>query len=382
MQIYGKFFIPAKLLHKKIKKIIFVPMKRFTKVVVIALFTLIYGVSEAKIYFEKNSHDFGAIAEDGGAVEHNFRLHNNSPKPLVIVAAHSSCGCTKAEFSRKPVMPDSTTIIKVVFNPMNYPGTFARKITIVTNDGTLEERLLITGTVIPRKKSVEEEFPIILGGGVRVPTNAHSFGYLEHGKIEQSTFDIVNTSQHKVSLAVENRYSELEFYCPTVIEAGEKLSINFACLLPENSEKYGSLAYSTWLVIDGKRAQYPFIINGMAIDARRENANNRSQMIVLSENFIKFGTINCNSKKVVREIEVVNCGIESLVIRKLELENKGFSVDLEGDSKIEQNDKRKIRVGIEPSHLPFGAVVEKLHIVSNDPKRPIYTIRVSAIIEK
>ena len=88
-------------------------MKLFAKISVIALFTLIYEVSEAKIYFEKNSHDFGAIAEDGGVVTHDFRLHNNSPKPLVIVAAHSSCGCTKAEFSRKPIMPDSMATVKV-----------------------------------------------------------------------------------------------------------------------------------------------------------------------------------------------------------------------------------------------------------------------------
>ena len=93
-------------------------MKRVLKIAVIALFTLGYGVSEAKIYFEKNFHDFGTIAEDGGSVEHVFKLHNNSEKPLVIVAAHSSCGCTKAEFSRKPIMPDSTAVQKCFFFPL------------------------------------------------------------------------------------------------------------------------------------------------------------------------------------------------------------------------------------------------------------------------
>ena len=382
MQIYGKFFIPAKLLHKKIKKIIFVPMKRFTKVAVIALFTLCYGVSEAKIYFEKNSHDFGVIAEDGGVAEYVFKLHNGSEKPLVIVAAHSSCGCTKAEFSRKPIMPDSVADIKVTFNPMNYPGAFARKITIVTSDGALEERLLVTGTVTPRKKSVEEEYPILLDKGVRVATNAHSFGYLEHGKMKQSTFDIVNTSQHRVLLSIENPYSELEFYCPAELQAGEKAAISFGCLLPENSEKYGTLSYSVWLVADGRKAQYPFIINGVAIDSRAENANNRAQMIALSENFIKFGAVKCNSEKLLREIDVLNNGKEPLVIRKLELEKEGFAVELEGSSTITQGGKRKITVTINPSLLPFGAVVEKLRIVSNDPKMPVYTIRVSAIVEK
>ena len=382
VQIYGKFFIPAKLLHKKIKKIIFVPMKRVIKIFVIALFTLVYGEVEAKNYFEKNSHNFGTIAEDGGIVSHDFRLHNSSSKPLVIVSAYSSCGCTKAEFSRKPVLPGSSTLIKVTFNPMNYPGTFARKIVIVTSDGALNEQLLITGTVTPRKKSLEEQYPIIMGEGVRAATNAHSFGYLEHGKMKQSAFEVVNRSERRVSLAIENSFPELEFYCPAELAAGERAMINFCCLLPENSTKYGSMAYSVWLVVNGRKCQYPFIINGLAIDSRDENANNSPQMIALSENFIKFGAVKCNSEKEVRLIEVRNIGTKPLEIRKLELDEVGFSVEMEGDSRIAQGEKRVIAVAIKPSLLPFGAVVERLRIVSNDPKMPVCTIRVSAIVER
>lgn len=382
VQIYGKFFIPAKLLHKKIKKIIFAPMKNVRRLFVIALFTLIYGVAEAQLKFFEISHDFGEIAEDGGKVEHTFIFRNTSSKPIVVVAAHSSCGCTKAEFSRKPILPDSVATIKVVFNPMNYPGTFARKVTIVTNDGALKEPLLITGRVTPRKKTIEEEYPIVVGEGVRVATNAHSFGYLEHGKMKQSAFDIYNTSDRAVSLAVNNPYSELEFYLPEQVGAGEKVTINFCCLLPDNSEKYGSLDYVVTLVLNGQAAQYPFILNGLAIDSREENANNRSQMIAMSENFIKFGAVKCNIAKLSREIEVRNGGTRAIEIRKLEISNKGFSADIEGDSTIEAGGRRKIKVEIYPSQLPFGAVVERLRIVSNDPKMPVVTIRVSAIVER
>ena len=382
VQIYGKFFILAKLLHKKIKKIIFVPMKLFAKISVIALFTLIYEVSEAKIYFEKNSHDFGAIAEDGGVVTHDFRLHNNSPKPLVIVAAHSSCGCTKAEFSRKPIMPDSMATVKVTFNPMNYPGAFARKITIVTNDGALEERLLVTGTVRPRKKSIEEEYPIILGGGVRVATNAHSFGYVEHGRAKQSTFELVNTSSKEVTLSINNPYSELEFYYPKRVGANEKAVVNFVCSLPENSEKYGSLEYSVTPLIDGKRAQYPFIVNGLAIDFRQENVNNSVQMLVVSEKSIKFGAVKCAHAICARALEIKNCGTTPLVIRKLELSGEGFEAKIVGNNTIEAGGSRTIKIDIDPSRLPFGAVVERLRIISNDPKMPVMTIRVSAIVER
>ncbi len=357
-------------------------MKQLCRILLTALFTLCYGVSEAKIYFEKKSHDFGVIAEDGGAVEQKFALRNTSSEPVVIVAAHSSCGCTKAEYSRKPIMPDSTSIIKVTFNPMNYPGRFARKITIVTSKGALEEPLLITGVVTPRKKSIEEQYPIVMGEGVRASVNSHSFGYVEHGKAQQSVFELFNASSKSVSLAIENPYSELEFYYPATLAPAEKAVVNFGCFLPEKSTIYGSLAYSVNLLINGRKGAYPFIINGLAIDFREENANNGVQMIALSENFIKFGAVKCAYAGEVRKLEVSNNGKSPLIIRKIELGGGGFTANLEGDSTIAPNEKRVIKVRLNPLQLPYGAVVERMTIVSNDPRRPIYTIKVSAIVEE
>jgi hypothetical protein len=252
----------------------------------------------------------------------------------------------------------------------------------VTNLGVLKDQLLVTGDVTPRKKSIEERYPISLGGGVRVATNAHSFGYIEHGKVSQATFEIFNGSERSVELAIENPYSELEFYYPAKVKAGREATVDFSCLLPENSSVYGSVAYSVSLVVDGVKARYPFIINGLAIDSREENANNRSQMIAMSENFIKFGAVKCNVVKLVREIEVQNLGDRAIEIRKIELINEGFSADLEGDSTVEAGGRRKIKVEIYPSQLPLGAVVERLRIVSNDPKMPVFTIRLSAIVER
>ena len=357
-------------------------MKRFRNITVIALFTLIYGVLGAQIKFCELSYDFGEIAEEGGKVEHIFSFRNTSNAPVVVLSAHSSCGCTTAEFSRKPVMPDSVATVKVVFNPMNYPGAFARKITIVTNVGALKERLLVTGRVIPREKSLAERYPISLGGGVYAAANYHNFGYLEHGKMIQTTFEVFNASAEEVLLAVDNPYSELEFYLPERLAAGEEAVVNIGCLLPEKSTAYGTQSYSVSLVINGRKAKHPFIINGVAIDSREENANNGVQMIGISENFIKFGAVKCNVVKLSREIEVRNNGDRALEIRKLEFSNGGFCAEIEGDSTIEAKGVRKIKVTINPSQLPFGAVVERLRIISNDPKMPVYTMRVSAIVEE
>ncbi len=356
-------------------------MKRVFKIVVIALFTLFYGVASAQLNFFEISHDFGEIAEDGGAVEHIFRFRNTSTKPVVIVSTYTSCGCTTTEFSKKPILPSGESEVKVVFNPMNYPGNFARKVIVVTSEGTLKDQLLITGKVIPRKRPIEERYPISLRGGVRAENNYHSLGYVEHGKELLATFSIYNSSKSRVSLAIENPYPELEFYLPRFVDAGQETPINFSCLLPENSDLYGTLSYSVWLLVDGVKVQYPFIINGLAIDSREENANNSTQMIAMSENFIKFGAVKCNVAKLVREIKIYNRGNRALKIRKIELEEEGFAARLVGESTIEPRGSRTVRVEINPSLLQFGAVVKRLRIVSNDPKAPVITLRVSAIVE-
>ena len=356
-------------------------MKRLLHILLIVLFTLIYGVSEAKLIFENNFYDFGRIAEDGGTVEHIFRFRNDSKEPAVIVSAYSSCGCTKAEFLRRPVMPDSCSTIKVVFNPMNYPGVFSRKVIIVMADGD-KEQLLVSGNVTPRQRSVEERYPIELGGGVWAATNAHYFGYVEHGRAKQSTFEIVNRSKHKVSLSIIHPYPELEFYYPTELAAGEETVLNFVCMLPENSAKYGTLNYSVTMLVDGKKVQYPLIINGLAIDFCEKNANNREQMIAVSEKSIKFGTVKRAHTKHARVLELYNSGATPLAIRKLEMSGEGFKAKMEGESTIEAGGKRTVTIEMNSSSVSYGAIVEKLRIISNDPEMPVMTVRVSAIVEK
>ena len=364
------------------KKFIFVAMFLRFLAITTALCLLSVGSLSAQLRFEKSSHDFGTIAEDGGSVEHLFRCRNISSSPVVIVATKTSCGCTKVEFSRKPIPTDSVATLRVIFNPMNYPGSFARKIVVVTSEGVMAEQLLITGKVTPRQRSVEEEYPIVMGEGIRIATNAHNFGYIEHGRSKQSTFDIANTSSHEVTLRVENPHAELEFYSPTTIAPHQKATINFECALPEESGKYGRLAYTVQLYIGNKIARYPLIVNATAIDFRPERQDNGVPAIALSKNFIKFGAINSNASPRSEMLHITNNGKEPLVVRHIESDNGYFSISIEGDRTINEGESRVLKVDINPSKLPFGAVVDKVRIISNAPSQPVTTLRISAIVEK
>ncbi|MGM9841008.1 MAG: DUF1573 domain-containing protein [Candidatus Limisoma sp.] len=102
--------------------------------------------SGAVITFAETTHDFGYIQESGGAVSHEFTFTNTGSKPLIIVSAHASCGCTKPEFPKKPIEPGKTGVIKITYKPKNRPGAFDKIVSVTSNAKTVHLR--IRGCVI------------------------------------------------------------------------------------------------------------------------------------------------------------------------------------------------------------------------------------------
>lgn len=328
--------------------------------------------------------NFGQIAEEGGAVQHTVRYRNISSRPVVILAVQSSCGCTTAEFSRKPILPDEDGEIVVRFAPLNQAGRVFRRLVVRTSEGSLEQMITVEGRVTPRVKSLEEQFPIVLCGGVRLDTNAHAFGYVEHGKPTRSTFDIVNTSRREVSLALRRVESSgaLRIDMPKSLAAGERATIEFGYELAEGSSLYGTLKDVVHLIINGEEARTPLVINAIAIDSRETFSDIEEPIGELSDNFIKFGSSNAAAEPRVRLLTLCNRGVAPLVIRKVEVEGSFFEAEVEGARAIAAGECREVVVRLTPPSDMLGAVSGRLKIITNAPRRPLMNIRVTAIIER
>ena len=328
--------------------------------------------------------NFGQIAEEGGAVHHTVRYRNVSAKPVVILAVQSSCGCTTAEFSRKPISPDEEGEIVVHFSPLNQAGRVFRRMVVRTSEGGLEQMITVEGYVVPRQKSLDEQYPIALGAGVRIDTNAHAFGYVEHGKPTRSTFDVVNTSRREVSLALRMEASSgaLQIDVPRSLAAGERRSIEFGYELTEGSNLYGTLKDVVRLTINGVESSTPLIINAIAVDSRDAFSDIEEPIGELSDNFIKFGNSNAASESRVRCITLCNKGVSPLAIRKVEAEGGFFEAEVVGSPTIAAGECREVVVRLVPPSGMLGAVSGRLKIVTNAPRRPLMNVRVTAIIER
>ena len=105
---------------------------------------------QAEATFEVKSHDFGTIKEEKGPVSCTFEFTNTGDKPLLIIDATASCGCTRPEYPSKPIKPGKKGKIKVTYSPIGRPGAFKKTVKIKTNGRERTTVLRIEGTVIPK----------------------------------------------------------------------------------------------------------------------------------------------------------------------------------------------------------------------------------------
>ena len=119
------------------------------------LFTLIFsvlvlGVANAQtsvtepLELKQLEFDFGTIPQ-GKPVFHSFQITNKGTTPLKLDNVQASCGCTTPEWSKEPIAPGATEVIKVGYNAAA-EGAFEKPIT-VTYNGNVTKQIKIKGNV-------------------------------------------------------------------------------------------------------------------------------------------------------------------------------------------------------------------------------------------
>ena len=76
--------------------------------------------------------------------EHRFALSNTGSNVLAVQDVITSCGCTKAEYSKEPVRPGGTLEVKVIYEA-DEPGRFNKSITVYCNAKESPLQLTIRG---------------------------------------------------------------------------------------------------------------------------------------------------------------------------------------------------------------------------------------------
>ena len=151
--------------------------------------------AQGELKFEKETHDFGTIAE-GTQATYEFKVTNVGNQPVVIANVQPSCGCTTPDWTKEPIMPGKSGVIKTVYNSAGRPGPFHKSISITSNSIKPNAVIFIKGEVGPKDLKTsytpeqKENSPRLAVG-----KTSYSFGKLEKGQKAVAKFIVKNTGR-------------------------------------------------------------------------------------------------------------------------------------------------------------------------------------------
>ena len=104
------------------------------------------GTDSAGFTLDRTEHDFGQVSR-GDTVTTVFKVRAGDA-PVVLLSASTDCGCTRAEFPKRPLRPGDTAQVKVVFAARD-KGNFRKTVRLRLHAGGREQAtaLVVKGTV-------------------------------------------------------------------------------------------------------------------------------------------------------------------------------------------------------------------------------------------
>ena len=150
--------------------------------------------AQGVLSFESIDHDFGKVPE-GTMASYEFRFTNTGNQPIVIANAQASCGCTTPDWTKTPVLPGKSGIIKAVYNSAGRPGVFAKTITVMSNATEGSKVLNLKGTVLTKDEYRATLTPAQLAQSPHLvlERTSYDFGRVESGQQPVARIGLKNT---------------------------------------------------------------------------------------------------------------------------------------------------------------------------------------------
>ena len=100
----------------------------------------------------------------------------------------------------------------------------------------------------------------------------------------------------------------------------------------------------------------------------------------LSKKFIKFGDVKHGRTVADASVELANIGDNELVIRAMEWQSKALKCSLKAGDRVAAGGKTVVKFTLDTSEVDYGVWVDRVRIITDDPSRPMQTLRVTAVV--
>lgn len=333
--------------------------------------------------FSEETFDFGTIMEEDGPVTHTFVLTNSSNRPVNILSVKPSCGCTTPEWTREPIMPGKTGIIKAQYDPKDRPGFFHKSLTVTTDYDSQPITLYIKGQVQSRSGSTYSEYPAI-SGSWRLRSLAINLGKV-YRKDEWTprSVEFVNAGEKPVTFTGKTESPEwiqLDVQ-PRTLQPGQRGEIKI---------KYNGL----------KRGLYGFQSDKIVIHTDDDHlpVKDFTLYVTLEDYFVPlppeelakapqlrfplylfdFGSVNGSNRTLTREITFTNTGKSDLEIRNVQGNCSCVQVSVD-KTLLKPNENGLLTISFTPEDRR-GLQNKAVTVYSNDPQNPVQRITFTATV--
>ncbi len=352
----------------------------FTVVFLVAVSNLTYAQTQSKIVFEKTEHNFGSFMESAGVQTTTFKFKNAGTAPLIVNSVKASCGCTTPKWTRDPIAPNGSGEITVSYDPKNRPGIFNKTVTVGSNAENSTVVLSISGSVEQREKTLAEKYPREIGP-LRAETNHISFAQLKQNAVETKELELVNDTDKPITVGLQTVPSHMvvKVEPETIPVKGKgKLIVTYNA---QKADTYGFASHRIYLSIDGSK-DYK---NSVGVSATIEEDFSQLTPVQMANapvaNFntldYDFGEMKQGDKKDYT-FTLTNGGKSDLQIRNVR-SSCGCTAVAPSKKVVSPGETVPIKVTFD-SRGKRGRQSKSITVITNDPKNPTSTLRVSSNI--
>jgi hypothetical protein len=347
----------------------------------ILFFCISVSAQKATITFSEKEFDFGTIKEDTAIITHEFRFVNQGKVPLILNDVKSSCGCTVVEWSKEPILPKKSGIIKASFNPGKQAGSIYKTIQVISNADIPLVTLGIKGVVIPIQR-VEEVYKFTIGD-IRLQTIYVSFGEIYKGKSAKYTFSVFNKSLNQPATLTFRKvpaYLQIKVF-PGILEPQQQGTIELT---------YESSQTDQWdFIVD----RLEMLINGNVLpnnrisvtaSIREDFSGLTAEQLALAARAVfdshefNFGTVSGN-KLVEHSFLLTNTGKSDLLIRKITA-SCGCTAVQPTKTRIAPGESTEIKA-IFNTKGREGNQKKAITVITNDPRQSRSILWINAVVQ-
>ncbi|MEN8248222.1 MAG: DUF1573 domain-containing protein [Bacteroidota bacterium] len=341
------------------------------------------GQPTKELEFNEITHDYGTIKEEAGPAEYKFEFKNTGQNPVKITNVRSSCGCTTPSWTREPVLPGKSGFITAVYNPRNRPGPFHKTLTVSTDGKQKTVILRVKGTVEPKPRTIEDDFPTVVGG-LRVRYRAFNMGKVLNNKTATKSFNVYNQLETPITYTAN-------------VEAPDYIKVSFEpqTLGPRQKGKI-IVNYDATM-----RDDLGFMTDNIVFFTDEQGSNNRKNFTVYADVNEYFPPLTPEEAAVAPKLTIVNRMFDfgtieqgSTVTATYKLKNTGKNdlnirkTHASCGCTIPKLPKDVLKAGEEVEmQVVFNTVgrrgnqMKSITIYSNDPKTPVQRVTLKASIK-